>query len=54
MLCFRKRPDLDATLEDLVERLGGIPLLGQQGSAWHYGINMNVLGGLLGHAGHDF
>ena len=43
---FRKRPDVDATLEDMVERLAGIPLLGQRSSAWHYGINMEVLGGL--------
>ena len=39
--------DLDATLEDMVERLGKLPLVMQPGSAWHYGINMDVLGRLI-------
>jgi len=40
-------PDKDATLEDMVERLGKLPLVMQPGSAWHYGINMDVLGRLI-------
>jgi CubicO group peptidase (beta-lactamase class C family) len=40
-------PDKDATLEDMVERLGKLPLVIQPGSAWHYGINMDVLGRLI-------
>lgn len=40
-------PDQDATLADLVERLGRLPLVQQPGSAWHYGINMDVLGRLI-------
>ena len=40
-------PDQEATLEDMVERLGGLPLVIQPGSAWHYGINMDVLGRLI-------
>ncbi len=39
--------DKDATLEDMVERLGKLPLVMQPGSAWHYGINMDVLGRLI-------
>jgi len=39
--------DQEATLADLVERLGTLPLLLQPGSAWHYGINMDVLGRLI-------
>lgn len=39
--------DPDATLEDMVERLGEIPLAIQPGSAWLYGINMDVLGRLI-------
>lgn len=40
-------PDASATLEDMVERLGKLPLAIQPGSAWHYGINMDVLGRLI-------
>jgi len=40
-------PDRDATLEDMVERLGKLPLVSQPGSAWQYGINMDVLGRLI-------
>jgi len=39
--------DLDADLGDMVERLGEIPLIAQPGSAWHYGVNMDVLGALI-------
>ena len=39
--------DQDATLADMVERLGQLPLVQQPGSAWHYGINMDVLGRLI-------
>lgn len=39
--------DRDATLADMVERLGELPLIQQPGSAWHYGINMDVLGRLI-------
>ncbi len=39
--------DRDATLADMVERLGRLPLVQQPGSAWHYGINMDVLGRLI-------
>jgi CubicO group peptidase (beta-lactamase class C family) len=39
--------DTQATLEDMVERLGELPLAIQPGSAWHYGINMDVLGRLI-------
>ena len=39
--------DQAATLEDMVERLGELPLVMQPGSAWHYGINMDVLGRLI-------
>ena len=40
-------PDASARLEDMVERLGRLPLAIQPGSAWHYGINMDVLGRLI-------
>jgi CubicO group peptidase (beta-lactamase class C family) len=40
-------PDQEATLQDMVERLGQLPLVIQPGSAWHYGINMDVLGRLI-------
>ena len=40
-------PDQDATLKDMVERLGELPLVIQPGSEWHYGINMDVLGRLI-------
>lgn len=40
-------PDQDATLADMVERLGELPLVIQPGTAWHYGINMDVLGRLI-------
>jgi len=39
--------DQEATLADMVERLGKLPLVQQPGSAWHYGINMDVLGRLI-------
>ena len=39
--------DQEATLEDMVERLGHLPLAIQPGSAWLYGINMDVLGRLI-------
>ena len=39
--------DQDATLADMVERLGTLPLVMQPGSAWHYGVNMDVLGRLI-------
>ena len=39
--------DETATLEEMVERLGTLPLIMQPGSAWHYGINMDVLGRLI-------
>ena len=39
--------DKHATLEDMVEGLGKLPLVIQPGSAWHYGINMDVLGRLI-------
>jgi CubicO group peptidase (beta-lactamase class C family) len=39
--------DQTATLEEMVERLGTLPLVMQPGSAWHYGINMDVLGRLI-------
>jgi len=37
----------DATLADMVERLGRLPLVIEPGSAWHYGINLDVLGRLI-------
>lgn len=40
-------PDQDATLADMVDRLGDLPLVIQPGSAWQYGINMDVLGRLI-------
>lgn len=43
----RSGADQDATLADMVERLGRLPLIQQPGSAWHYGINMDVLGRLI-------
>ncbi|MEM9175563.1 MAG: serine hydrolase domain-containing protein [Myxococcota bacterium] len=39
--------DQAATLADMVMRLGTLPLVQQPGSAWHYGINMDVLGRLI-------
>ena len=39
--------DQEATLKDMVDRLGSIPLIAQPGSGWHYGINMDVLGRLI-------
>lgn len=39
--------DDDATLEDMVERLGKLPLVADPGTIWHYGINMDVLGRLI-------
>lgn len=39
--------DPSLTLEDMVERLGELPLVAQPGSAWHYGISMDVLGRLI-------
>jgi CubicO group peptidase (beta-lactamase class C family) len=39
--------DREATLADMVERLGKLPLVAQPGSVWHYGINMDVLGALI-------
>ncbi len=36
-----------ATLADMVERLGRLPLIDQPGAGWHYGINMDVLGRLI-------
>ena len=39
--------DQEATLEDMVERLGELPLVMQPATAWHYGINMDVLGRLI-------
>lgn len=40
-------PDQTATLADMVTRLGELPLVQQPGRAWHYGINMDVLGRLI-------
>ena len=39
--------DREATLSDMVERLGTLPLLFDPGTAWHYGINQDVLGALI-------
>jgi CubicO group peptidase (beta-lactamase class C family) len=39
--------DRDATLADLVERLGPLPLVAEPGTAWNYGINLDVLGRLI-------
>jgi CubicO group peptidase (beta-lactamase class C family) len=39
--------DRDATLADMVERLGPLPLVAEPGSAWHYGVNLDVLGRLI-------
>jgi CubicO group peptidase (beta-lactamase class C family) len=39
--------DYKATLADMVERLGELPLVIEPGSAWHYGVNMDVLGRLI-------
>jgi CubicO group peptidase (beta-lactamase class C family) len=39
--------DRDATLADMVERLGPLPLVVEPGSAWHYGINLDVMGRLI-------
>lgn len=39
--------DQQATLADMVERLGSLPLLFEPGTAWHYGINQDVLGRLI-------
>ena len=39
--------DQSLTLEGMVERLGDLPLVMQPGDAWHYGINMDVLGRLI-------
>lgn len=39
--------DREATLEDMVDRLGELPLVLQPGTAWHYGVNMDVLGRLI-------
>ena len=42
-----KGRDQEATLADMVERLGTLPLLFEPGSRWHYGINQDVLGRLI-------
>ncbi len=39
--------DRQATLADMVERLGELPLVAEPGTAWHYGVNMDVLGRLI-------
>jgi CubicO group peptidase (beta-lactamase class C family) len=39
--------DEKADLGDMVERLGTLPLLFEPGTAWHYGINQDVLGALI-------
>ena len=39
--------DRSATLADMVERLGKLPLVAEPGSAWHYGVNIDVLGRLI-------
>lgn len=36
-----------ADLADMVTALGGIPLLFEPGTRWHYGINLDVLGRLI-------
>ena len=39
--------DTEATLADMVERLGTLPLIAEPGTRWHYGVNMDVLGRLI-------
>lgn len=39
--------DPTQTLEEMVERLGQVPLAVQPGTEWHYGISMDVLGRLI-------
>jgi CubicO group peptidase (beta-lactamase class C family) len=39
--------DTEATLADLAERLGEVPLVAEPGSVWHYGVSMDVLGRLI-------
>lgn len=43
----RAGSDQEATLEDMVDHLGELPLLAQPATAWNYGINMDVLGRLI-------
>lgn len=35
------------SLEEMVKRLGQLPLIAQPGSAWNYGVSMDVLGRLI-------
>ena len=47
---YRKAAILDrqgGTLEDMVEKLGKIPLLHQPGTTWHYSVSTDVLGRLV-------
>jgi len=39
--------DRDSSLEDMIDKLGGIPLLYQPGTRWHYSVSTDVLGYLV-------
>ena len=39
--------DRETSLDDMVEKLGAIPLLYQPGTRWHYGVSTDVLGYLV-------
>ncbi len=42
---YRRKEILsDITLDEMVKRLAGIPLLYQPGTQWHYGVSVDVLG----------
>ncbi|MFK7898719.1 MAG: serine hydrolase domain-containing protein [Myxococcota bacterium] len=40
-------PNEGIDLEEMVKRLGEIPLIAQPGTAWNYGVSMDVLGRLI-------
>lgn len=47
MYMSRKVYDRDGSLEDMIDKLGEIPLLYQPGTKWHYSVSTDVLGYLV-------
>ena len=39
--------DRDSTLQQMVTKLGNIPLLAQPGTTWHYSVSVDVQGYLV-------
>jgi CubicO group peptidase (beta-lactamase class C family) len=44
---YRRVDIFSDDLENLVEELAGLPLMGQPGSLWHYGVSTDVLGRVI-------